>query len=499
MIGGEARRAARNAAALAAARLLSSAALFGWQLILGRLLGDSDFGVYGTITGLYAIGASLASFALGLIVIREVARKPEDAGKYLSATLFFQTIFALLAYIGVNAGAYALGYSDDLRALTAIASISLFIDLLGSACYDQLLAQERMVGASGVEIAHILFRILLGVLALAAGFGLLGVYLATLIAGIARSALMGGSLWRTGVRPHFPLDWLIARPLLINALPLALSAIINIAYVQIDRLISTSLLTEADTGHLSAAFVIIVGVVEIISTTVLVALFPLMSRAYQPDGGREQNAQFYFMVEKLAYFALVVGLPIGLLMTAYAPNFTTPLFGADFTPSAQILRVFIWYAVLTMVANVFAQAMMVQNRQGRYVAIRAGGLVVKLVLTVFLLPRIGVIGAPLASVIAEAGVLAILVSGFNLGWRARTGQFVRLALTAVCSLIVMLLLMDSLPLIGIIAGLLIYAGGVLFAGALAGDDYDLLYRVVAALPFGSRVTRVWGRDVKINW
>src|SRR5215207_3158323 len=106
--GAEARRAARNAGAIAAARLLSSAALFGWQLVLGPWLGVAQYGIYGTVGALFAVGVPLASFSMGMIVIRDVARQPERAGRYLTATLFIQTALALLAYLGINAGALAL-------------------------------------------------------------------------------------------------------------------------------------------------------------------------------------------------------------------------------------------------------------------------------------------------------------------------------------------------------------------------------------------------------
>ncbi len=93
--GAEARRAARNAGAIAAARILSSALLFGWQLILGRALGEAVFGVYGTVGALFGIGVTVTAFSMSLIVIRDVARRPETAGRYLSATLVIQTVLGV--------------------------------------------------------------------------------------------------------------------------------------------------------------------------------------------------------------------------------------------------------------------------------------------------------------------------------------------------------------------------------------------------------------------
>ena len=497
LAGAEARRAARNAAAMAFSRILSSGALFVWSLILAGLLGDSDFGVYNAIAALYLIGAAITSFSLSQVVIREVARQPELAGKYLSITLTLQTLLALFAYVSMNAAALALGYDDTLRGLTAIACLSLLIDMLGNMCYDQLLAQERMVTTASIDLVHVIIRIVLAALALWTGFGLLGIYAVTLLTGIGRSALLWAMLLKTGVRPVFPLDWSLARPLLINSAPLALSAFINMTYVQIDKLMTTSLLTTADTGHLSAAFIIIIGVVEILSTTVLVALYPMMSRAYRPDS--TENATFFFIVEKLSFFTLLIGLPLGLLCTSFAAEIAVPLFGEDFRPAADVLRVLIWYAVITVVVNVFAQAMMVQNRQRFYVVVRAGGLILKLALNLILLPRIGVVGAALASVVAEALVLAALAGAFKLDWRALSPRLVRIVAAAIVATVTMFALGAIHPILGMIGGLAVYAGAVLVLGVLANDDWDLLYRLTAAVPGGSLVLRRWRRDVKLNW
>ena len=490
----EARRAARNAGAIAAARILSSAAQFGWQLILGRSLGAAEFGIYATVGALFALGAIITGFALSLIVIRDVARRPETAGRYLSATLVIQTVLGLIAYIGINGA--ALNYDSAIRAFVAVAGLSLFIDMLGNMCYDQLLAQEKMVATSVVDVAQILIRIALAGLALWLGFGLLGVYVVTILTGLGRSALLWILLLRTGVRPKFPLDWTIARPLLINSLPLAFSGFINSAYVQLNKLLTAGLLTDADTGHLNVALVIISGVVEILSTTILIAIYPLMSRVYR---GKGQDTTFRFMVEKLAFFTLLIGLPIGLVFSIFAAQIIVPLFGAAYSATAVILRVLIWYAVITMINNVFAQALYVQNRQRHLVALRVGGLLLELVLSLLLLPRIGVIGAALATVGSEILVLILLTRDFRFDLSNLLPRLLRLAGVALIVLLVMLALGSLNAILGMVGGGVVYLGGILVGRVLAGDDWDLLYRLAAAVPGGALILRYWHRKVELNW
>ncbi|MDZ4766995.1 MAG: oligosaccharide flippase family protein [Chloroflexota bacterium] len=541
--GEEARRAARNAAAIAAARIVSNGALLAWQLILGRLLGDAAFGVYGTVGGLIGVAAPLVAFGMSAILIRETARHPDRAGRYQAISLVVQTMLALVAYAALNGAAFALGYSDAIRAFAAVAALSLFIDLPGNLSYDLLLAREKMVWTSGVDIVHIAARVGLGAALLAAGWGLAGVYVATILTGIGRSTALWRLARRAGVRPTFPLDRTTARGLLIDAAPLAFASVLNMSYAYVDRLLTASLLTEADTGHLTAAFVIVYGVIDLLSTTILIALYPMMARAYTPNG---DNTTFRFVVEKLAWFTLMLGVPLVALFAVYADAITLPLFGVDFAASADVLRALIAYAAVAMISNVFAQALIMQNRQRVTVTWRAIGFGIKLALSLALLPTVGVVGAALASVGAELLVLAMVARAFysrdltprptlHTGEGERTGlsfsridlnpqpplrtgegqifalrspspnrsggQAVRLALVGILTFGALLACaaLNIAPLIGMIAGGLAYVGAVLGLRVLRDDDWDLLYRLAAALPGGAMVRRVWRRDVTVNW
>lgn len=501
LTGAEAKRAARNASAIAAARILSSGILLIWQLILGRLLGASEFGIYGTVGALFNIGVTFTAFGMGVILIREVARNADKAGQYFASVLTMQTIFALIAYIGINASGVILDYSDTIRAFAGIAALSLFTDLCGNVAYDVLLARERMVIASAVDVVHIFIRIALAGVALALGFGLLGVYIVTILSSLGRAAAFWIALKRIGIAPQFPLDRAITRMLLINGFPLAIAAFINITYTQIDKLMTTSILTDADTGHLNAAFVIIVGVVEVLSTTIIIALYPIMSRAYTPNGNDESNALFRMIIEKLSFFTLLMSLPLTLSISIFAADFTVPLFGEDFIPTADILRILIWYACILMVTNIFSQGMLVQNRQRYLVMIQVGGLVLKLALNVLLLPRIGVLGAAVASSIAAFVVLALLMRAFKFGGllAAMLPRFARLLVVAFAVALVMGLVGAVHPILGMISGLVVYVAGVLVMRILSVEEWDLLYRLVAAVPGGSIILRYWRRDTKLNW
>lgn len=491
---GTAQRAARNAAALALSNIASKGLLFLWQLALARWLGAEGYGTYGTIGALLAIGAAIPEFGMGMIVIRDVANRPNDANRYLTATLTMQPLLAAAGYVVLMVSAILLGYDTTLRALLALAAVSLLVDALGNMCHNQLLAMERMVIPAIISAAHIAALVLLAGGTLAAGGGLWGLYAATLIAGVARAAVYWIALLRQGARPAFPADRGIMRGLLRDGWPIAVTSFLALAYQHADKLVTTALIGEEGTGQLTAGFVIVFGVIELLSTTVLVAVFPLMSRTW----GGGHRAMFDFMLEKLAFFNLTLSLPIGVFTSLLAVPLSAWVFGDEYTQTADVLQILIWYTVVTMVVNVFAKALLVQNRQRQLMIIRVSGLALNVALLLVLLPVLDVPGAAVATLTAETAILVAVVGSFTFptDWWARTVSHLwRLALVAVALAAIILALRGIHPLLAVVIGAPTYVIMLLLSGAFAKDDWDLIYRLATAMPGGHIVTRYWQRKL----
>lgn len=469
----ERQRAVRNAGALTLATVISKGLLFLWQLVLARFLGGVDYGIYGTIGAFIAIGAALTNFGTGAIVVREVARAPRLAGDYLGATLCLRSGLALLAWLLLNAAAALAGFEPALRNLLALASLSLLVDAWGNLCYEQLLAQERMRSTSLVTVLHMLLLLAAVALALAAGGGLAGLYVATIAAGLLRAAMLWALALRDGLRPGRLRPGLL-RSLLLNSLPLAVTSLLSLAWMQADKLMTTRWLGAQQTGWLTAAFVIVTGMIELLGTTVLMSLYPMMSRYSGPA--------LHGIVNRLAWFTLLASLPLTLLLSMFAPEITVPLFGPDYLPAAALLRILVWYALLRLVADVYVQALITGDRQRRMMVVRAGGLLLNVALNAVLLPRIGVTGAAIASLGSVLLVLFILLGSTHPdAWRPLLRRSIPLLLLTLVMLAVMTGIAQAWsPLAAMVAGSLLYLAGL--TRILDDGDRKLLGTVLQALP-----------------
>ncbi len=490
----DAQRAVRNVGVLLGASLLSKGLLFFWQIILNNWLGPTESGIYSTVLGLFAVITPLTGLSMGMIAIRQVAKFPEKIGQYATTMLFTQTALSGVAYIVmIITGAL---YGGDILAYSAVIGLSLIVDTFGSIANDLFIAQEKMVVTSIVEIAHVVLRVSLAWFALSLGWGLPGVYLAMLFTGILRTSV----LWLLLINQDWSLDWQIdwqgiGIPMIIDMLPLALGAMLSLGYDHADKLMMTGIIGTTNTGYLNPAFLIHFGIIELFSTAILVAMYPLMSRYHSAD----ENDTFGFIVEKLMRFMLMLALPVTLGLTVFSDDVVRLIFTDDFLPTIPILRVYVWYTLLTLVSNVFAKALLVQNRQRYILAVTASALTLNIIVNYILLTQTGdPIGAAIASVLAQALALVLLAQTFRANgfdWLRIIPSLFRLALVGAIATGVMIVVGEFQWIVGLVVGSIIYMMGIFFGQILSVADWDLLYRLVGAMPAGSFILRYWQRDL----
>lgn len=482
----------RNTVVIGLSTVVARGLMFLWQLLLARSLGAEGYGVYGTIGALLAVGATIPDLGMGLIVIREVARWPQDSGRYLGVTLSLQPILAVIGYAILTLGAFLLGYDVSLRWLLLFVGINLLVDVIGNMCHNQLIAAERMTAPALISVSHVGLIMIFAGAALAANGGLWGVYSGIFVAGVVRSTAYWIALRRTGCRPALPAQRDLIRGLIVSGLPLALTGFLSLATMHADKLMTTALVGPESTGYLTAAFVIVFGIVELINTTMLIVTFPTLSRAQ----AARHSATFGKLVEKLTFFNLLLGLPLAVFLSLLAVPLSGLLFGQGFTRTGEVLRILIWYAVVAMVTNVFAQALVAQNRQRRLMWARAIGLAVNIALGLILIPAQGAPGAAAAALAAETLVLIELIVAVPLPtewWAALGGQLWRLGAASIALAACMLLLRGTSPLVAAVLGLPAYVALVWLSGAMGREDWRLLRRLVAAVPGAAAVGRFWGR------
>ncbi|MFN8421361.1 MAG: flippase, partial [Anaerolineae bacterium] len=399
----------RNFAAVALSTLIANGVQFLWIIVLARIVGDETFGVWSKIAAFVGIAAAIPEFSSNLIVLRDVAQRPDQGGRYLSATLILQPILGVIAVLALNVVGLFLNNDAASRTLLFVASLTLIVDTFGTMAHNQLLAVERMTIMSAITVAYRLLVVALALIALLLGGSLLQVYEVTILAGVIRALMYWWALRRFQIKPVFPVSRQMVRYMLRESWSVGMGLLLLFTYRYVNTLIVASVLGNKENGYFGAAFTIVFGIIELSSSTVLVALSPLMSRL--ASGNREQLRA---LVDNFSFLTVALALPLGVAISLLAGNLSALLF-PGFVGTAAILEVMIWQGVASMISDIYSQSMTVQGKQNAVFLIRVVGILTNVILNAILLPQIqGARGAAIASLGAQIVVLALMLRDHQL-------------------------------------------------------------------------------------
>jgi O-antigen/teichoic acid export membrane protein len=373
---------------------------FGFALVYLRLLGPQGAGQYAFAVVIVGYFDILANFGLGTLLTREVAREPNRWGQYFWNTLVSRLGLSFLALLVALLLAGPLAAPLQIGPEVGLALILLTLGLLPGAIASTssalFQARERMEVPAAVTVLSTVSRIVLGTGVLLAGWGLVGLALVSLAVNLLNAAVLGGLLLGLIGRPRLSFDLGFSRGLLASAWPLMINNFLNSLFFRIDAVLLKPLAGEVALGHYSTAYKFIDGL-QIIPSTFVLALFPLLSRQAHEDR-RELAVAFGHGLKVLLMIALPITIGTVLLAEPIIELFAGPAYLPD---AALALQVLIWFLPFSFVNGLTQYVLIALNRQ-RWITLSFFiGAVANALLNLYFISRFGFLGAAAITVVSE--------------------------------------------------------------------------------------------------
>lgn len=351
------RRTLLNAGALTGSNLWRIAVSFLLQILVARRLGLEALGHYTILMAMLNIGQVLTEMGLPLLLVRDLARRPDLRRALLRQALLVQGTAALVTAAGLVALTGLLPAASPLRpALWWIAASLPFYALL-SAGETLFQAAERMELVLGVEGA-------INLLTALASIGVLWqqgtvVHLAAVVA-LAQvvSVMLAG---RLVIRGRF-----LAAPqhtaavgtvgLARQALPFLGLSLADVLLQRLDILLVGLVGGVTAAGLYSAAYNLLRVAVKLIQSFWR-ALYPTLSRLSAQDPARYQQ-----LIRLSLRYGLLACVGIAVVGMAVADALLALLYGAEFPGSAPVLQILLWIMPLFFVESALVIRLLVQQR-----------------------------------------------------------------------------------------------------------------------------------------
>ncbi len=500
-------RVAKNSLVPMGLSLTNKAIDFAFAMLYVRLLGPVGTGQYYFVVAIYGFFEIISRYGLGTLLTRDVAADKNQSSRYLTNVLALRTLLWLIClplmalvvlgyrFVGaVVPGAESIGV-QEVQALALLALAMIFANY-ADALSSMFHAFEKMEYPAGLTNAVALLKVTLGALVLLLGWSYVGLAAVALAVNILQVLWLYWLLRTTLFKPQWRWDWPLQRWMVRVSGPLMINHLLATIFWRIDVWILFPLAGAAAVGLYSIGLKYIDGL-NIIPAVSTMAIFPLMSRLARS----ESNSLLRAYVVSLRLLTML-SLPIAMAVTFLARPLVFIVGGVQYLDVPGVFEIFgmqipytggadlafqviIWSIPIGFANSVTQYVLIAVNQQHFLTRAFLMGVVFNIVGNLILIPRLGYVGAALATILSEFSLLFPFYFAVrrNVGvvpWlRVYGPPGIAVALMgAVCYALISFGLNAWLA-VGI--GLLAYGGGLILTGALRGDD---MAAVLRSLPVG---------------
>lgn len=188
----------------------------------------------------------------------------------------------------------------------------------------------------------------------------------------------------------------LSKKLLSYSWPLIISGIMVSVYMKIDQLMLLNMAGAKEAG----AYATVVNLSEawyFFPSIIVSSLFPAILNAKRDDPARYKK-RVQHLYDLMAY----ISIPLALIIT-FASPLIYKLYKSTYAYAAPVLSVHIWAGVFVFLGVASTQYLIAENLNKLTFVRTAFGAVVNIVLNLILIPRMGMMGAAIATLLAYAG------------------------------------------------------------------------------------------------
>ncbi len=469
---------AKNTAFLTIGAIAQKLLSFVYFVLVARLLGSELTGKYLFALSFMLMFSVINDFGLQPVIIREVARRRDEARHILKNALGIKLFLSIIAVLGLVITAQFTESDPVRRMLIQLAAMVMVLDTIHLTMYGVLRGFEQLrYEAIGMVVGQVV-TIIAGAVILFVKLPLpylmisiaLGAVWNVLFSSVMVARKTGAVPW---VAMHLP-TW---KQLLRLALPFAVAAIFVRIYSSADSVMLGKILDDRAVAWYGIPYKFTFAF-QFIPIALAAALFPTVSRTYAQDAPRVgalfSAAERYLM---LVAFPLVIG------MITLARPIILAFYGTDYLPSIPVMQILSLSLLTAFLDFPVGSLLNATHRQHIQTILMGITMTANIGLNFFLIPRFGPVGAAIAAVIGNAilffGGLIWVPRIIPMPWKQLTASLARISISAILMGILVVLTDRYLPLAASIgAGAIVYIGMLFALGEIGRTDVVGLRKIL---------------------
>ncbi|MBE2220669.1 MAG: flippase [Anaerolineae bacterium] len=369
-------------------------------IFVGRLLGPEDAGTFNLGITFYTIIFTISAFGLSDILIRDVASRREESGRFLTNFILIRISLAFLAYFFLFLFLQLFSpYSKQTETVILIIALVIFPEAIFSICQALFVAHEQAPVPVTASFINSIVKLLVGFFLLYYTKNIVPVaWILPISSTISLFVFIPAviHLLKNTVQ-EYPnrFDFSFSFQQLRYTKGFILIGLFSTLDFQTDSFLISILLDETRLGWYGAAQTIMLGF-WMMPVAIRTAIYPIMSRYHHQDVNK--LASFY---DKINRYLVIFAFPIAIFVSIMAKPIILLVFTESFAPSAPALSIMIWSVVFAFLDAPNARLMLINNKQQQIGWITGISMLTSLLINIWLIPIWGILGASLARVLSS--------------------------------------------------------------------------------------------------
>lgn len=362
------------------------------SLATARYLGPDNFGSINYVAAYVSFFSSITSLGLSVIVIKEISMGKEDDNEVIWTGILMRFLTAVFSTIAVIALVSITDKSDPLMVKIAILeSIAILASAFDTFMYwfqGKLLGKYTSIASVVAYIGMSLYRIYL----LANNADILWFAFATSVDTLLLSLiLMLCYVRENGFHPKASVR--LGKSLMKQSYHYMISGLIAILYSKIDQIMLKQMLDTYSVGLYTAALTV-AGLWGMIPSAFIQSVSPILYK------NAEENRGMFYKRLRQSYagiWLLNICWSLGVSIFSYWVIYL--LYGKAYLGARGALVIVVWYTGITSIGSL-TQVYLATENKNKYVNYFAlAGLVTDVVLNALLIPKMGILGAAIATLV----------------------------------------------------------------------------------------------------
>ncbi|MBR5236037.1 MAG: flippase [Clostridia bacterium] len=387
-------KVAKNAIWIIAGHVAQMLIGFAISMISARYLGPSNFGLINYASSLVAFVVPIMYLGINNILVREFVVNPDEEGKILGTSMVLNFLSAILCIVGITSFTSIVNRGEQeailvcflyslLLIFQSISIINYWFQAKLLSKYTSLITLIAYLAMSGYKIYLLATGKSVFWFAVSQSFD----YVVATVGSLLVYKKLGGQ--------KLCFSFETAKRLFNGGRYYIISGMMITVFAQTDKIMIKLMIDEAHVGYYAAA-VTCATLTSFFFSAIIDSMRPVILEAKsksQADFGRHMS-QLYTII-------IYISLLQSAFMTLFAPYIINIIYGAAYAPAAQALRIVVWYTTFSYLGCARDIWILAEQRQEELWKIYMSGALANVFLNFLLIPKMGINGAALASLITQ--------------------------------------------------------------------------------------------------